>query len=717
MKDFSEQQKAGVLTTDSPVLLLAVPGGGKTTVLVTRLGYMIYCCGVKPEQILTLTYTVAATRDMAARFRQIFEKEMPAQPDPVFDSYPGASSVPEFRTINGICAKIILFYGRMIGKTAFELETDEKKLTRLTGEIYRKIHDSYATESEIKNIRTLIAYIKNMMLSDEEILELDEKSDYRISLIYQEYCRALREQKRMDYDDQMIYAETILRHSPQTLSRFQSLYPYICVDEAQDTSRIQHKIIRLLAGKKANIFMVGDEDQSIYAFRAAYPQALLDFEKDYPGGKVLLMELNYRSGGKIVTAADRFISKNIQRHKKQMRPCRTDDSAIRVIDMKGRGGQYTYLAKAAKDCRGQTAVLFRDNESALPLIDLLERQQIPYRYRNAELSFFTNRVVLDIENILRFALNPRDTDLFMQIYYKVSTYLTKQAALEACRIAEQQNLPVPDAALRSRNLSVAARKGCLALKENLNLLRRESASEAVNRIGYTMGYRSYLERAGVSDKKLYILSALARATNRADDFLNRLDELERIVGEKDHDPSCSFILSTIHSSKGLEYDTVYLMDVADGLFPETIPPAAVRKGKCRSTEERETLSVWEEERRLFYVGVTRAKNNLILFRLPEGSVFIRDLTEPGRKKAPGKAGRTAKEVINGMSMGMNPLRDRREYAHFLDQLAEGVLVSHAMFGEGVVKHLTGERVTIVFSVGEKTLDTRILFERGLLVPL
>ena len=110
MKDFSEQQKAGVLTTDSPVLLLAVPGGGKTTVLVTRLGYMIYCCGVKPEQILTLTYTVAATRDMAARFRQIFEKEMPAQPDPVFDSYPGASSVPEFRTINGICAKIILFY-------------------------------------------------------------------------------------------------------------------------------------------------------------------------------------------------------------------------------------------------------------------------------------------------------------------------------------------------------------------------------------------------------------------------------------------------------------------------------------------------------------------------------------------------------------------------------------------------------------------------------
>ena len=201
----------------------------------------------------------------------------------------------------------------------------------------------------------------------------------------------------MDYDDQMLYAYKMLRMDSRLLEHFQNLYPYICVDEAQDTSKIQHAIIALLAAKSENLFMVGDEDQSIYGFRAAYPEALLDFEKDHPGARVLLMEENFRSNAKIVSAADKFIQKNTLRHEKHMKAAREAGTDIRKISLKSRKAQYVYLMKIAQECSTETAVLYRDNECAIPLIDLLERKHIPYRMRNAELSFFTHRTVLDIQ--------------------------------------------------------------------------------------------------------------------------------------------------------------------------------------------------------------------------------------------------------------------------------------------------------------------------------
>ena len=292
----NQQQAEAVQSVQGPVLLLAVPGSGKTTVLVTRLGYMICCAGIAPEHILTLTYTVAATRDMEARFCSFFGDELGRK--------------LEFRTINGVCARVIQYYGRLIGKNSFKLVTDEKSTAGMLSAIYQKVEGGFASASDIKNIRTLITYIKNRMLTGEEIRQLDEETDIKISEIYDAYCTEMRDRGLMDYDDQMTCAYTILRKNQETLRCFQDQYPYICVDEAQDTSRIQHEIIRLLAGKREQLFMVGDEDQSIYGFRAAYPEALLTFEKEHPGARVLLMEENFRSNAKIVEAADRFIQKN-----------------------------------------------------------------------------------------------------------------------------------------------------------------------------------------------------------------------------------------------------------------------------------------------------------------------------------------------------------------------------------------------------------------------
>ena len=419
----NEQQQSAVQSVTGPVLLLAVPGSGKTTVLVTRLGYMIFCRGIAPEKILTVTYTVAATKDMSERFASRFGQDL--------------ADRLEFRTINGICARVIQYYGRKTARTAFSLLTDEKRISAILSAIYQKTERVYPTEGDLKNVRTLITYIKNRMLNEKEIEALDETSEIRISAIYKEYCKHLRENQLMDYDDQMVYAYNMLRKIPWLLEYFQDQYPYICVDEAQDTSKIQHAIIALLASRTENLFMVGDEDQSIYGFRAAYPEALLEFEQHHPGANVLLMEENFRSDANIVQAADHFIQKNTLRHEKHMRPSRPKQRELREISVANRKAQYSYLLKVAAGCTNQTAVLYRDHECALPLIDLLERNGIPYRMRNADMTFFTNRVVMDISNIIKLAADPQNTDLFLQVYYKLGTYLRKQDAHKIADISRK----------------------------------------------------------------------------------------------------------------------------------------------------------------------------------------------------------------------------------------------------------------------------------------
>lgn len=273
ISDMSTQQKQAVTTTDGAVLLLAVPGSGKTTVLITRLGYMIYCRGIAPSQILAVTYTRAATFELKKRFSESFGSE-----------YAGSL---EIRTINGLSAKITERYGSIYGaENVPRLMSREGDRKRLISDVYKDITGEFADPSAINDIGAMITYAKNMMLTDEQISELDCGGADTLK-IYKKYCSELAVRGLMDYDDQMVTALDILTKYPDIADYYQGRFRYICVDEAQDTSRIQHEIIKLLAKNSGNIFMVGDEDQSIYAFRGAYPDALTDFEKTYDNATVL----------------------------------------------------------------------------------------------------------------------------------------------------------------------------------------------------------------------------------------------------------------------------------------------------------------------------------------------------------------------------------------------------------------------------------------------
>ena len=645
----NQQQESAVQSVEGPVLLLAVPGSGKTTVLVTRLGYMIFCKGIAPERILTVTYTVAATKDMAARFARCFGAEMAER--------------LEFRTINGICARVIQYCSWKSGRTAFSLLTDEKRIAAMLSGIYQRIEHSYPTESDLQNVRTLITFIKNRMLGEEEIRALEKDAEIQLLRIYKAYNAELREHQLMDYDDQMVYAYTMLQRFPWLREHFQQQYPYICVDEAQDTSKIQHAIIALLASRTENLFMVGDEDQSIYGFRAAYPDALLEFEQHHPGARVLLMEENFRSDASIVRAADRFIQKNTLRHEKHMQPARPKQREIREIPLANRKAQYSYLLKVAEDCTAAyaadpkrraagevkeradggpatdalhadggrssspIAVLYRDHECALPLIDLLERNGVPYKMRNADIGFFTNRVVLDICNIIRLAENPLNTELFMQLYYKLGTYLRKQDAQSIADISQLEGLSVWDVALKHGGLNAYTKGKVRAIQTHMRNMLKESAGRAVYRIVEYMGYREYMERSEIKDTKLDILRILADQEDSPRHLVDRLEKLRQVLKEKSSERDCPFILSTIHASKGLEYDSVYLLDVIDGVLPAQIP-------KDLKKAEKAELEAYEEERRLFYVGITRAKDQLYVFTMKtQHSAFCDELFQRTPKKS------------------------------------------------------------------------------------
>lgn len=598
LRTMNPQQREAVTTTDGDVLLLATPGSGKTTVLVTRLGYMICTQGINPDSILTMTYTKAATKDMKERFADLFGKETAAG--------------LEFRTINGVCAKIIERYCRCFDRTAPKLVTNDGELNGLIRPLYQQVNKEYAEDSVVKDIRTTITYIKNMLLSTEEINSA-KRSVSNLPELYSRYEREMVHRGLMDYDDQMRYARSILLKYPAICDEFQDQFPYVCVDEAQDTSKIQHEIIKLLSEKHGNLFMVGDEDQSIYGFRAAYPEALLSFEKDHPGAKILFMEENYRSTPEIIHLANSFIAQNVSRREKTIRPTQDSGVPVRLLQCKDRRTQYQLLVEMARSCEGETAILFRNNDSALPLIDLFEKNGISYNYRKSDsFGFFTHRVVNDILSILHFAYEPTNAELFRRIYYTFDARISKKMATEAVVRSEQSGKPILEELIRVPEVKVNTRDAVIDLLENLPQIPEDDAETAICRIWEAMHYRRYVEQKGFDSGKAFILCMLAQDLPSVPAFFDKMENLKKTVENHTNSKRNKLVLSTIHSSKGLEYDRVYLLDILDGILPAKTE---------REVETEDEVKLYEEERRLYYVAMTRAKNELYLFRCGAASEF------------------------------------------------------------------------------------------------
>lgn len=424
------QQERAVQSVEGNVLLLAVPGSGKTTVLVDRLGYMVCERKIDPTGILAITFSKNAADEMKSRFSSIFGRNFGEKID--------------FRTINSLSLQIYEQYckdTKQRPRTLIKSRDQKNLFIQLCREFYP---NEYASDNNRIKLQNTVSYARNMMLSEEEIAKIDR--DYpKFGSMFLKYSKSLKERNMMNFDDQMIFAYQILTHETGQAALWQNRYHYICVDEAQDMSRIQHEIIRILS-RGNNLFMVGDEDQSIYKFRAAYPKALLNFRADYKNPYILHMERNYRSTPQIVEKAQSFISENKGWYEKNMTSERPDGKPVELIQVKSREAQYYYALESAKSTTTETAFLYRDNDSSIALIDLFLGAGVPFRMKKPEMNFFGTAAVRDVIAYLTLTVNDRDTNAFRQICNKGILYLKKEQIDRVVRNCRGGKLSVYDAA-------------------------------------------------------------------------------------------------------------------------------------------------------------------------------------------------------------------------------------------------------------------------------
>ena len=583
--DLHEQQVEAVNTIDGATLLLAVPGSGKTTVVICRIGNMLYTHKISPEDILTLTFSKAAANDMTERYRNIFGDKF--------------APVLNFRTIHSFCLEVVNDYVRENNKVKKEILDNPVLIIRGIG---KTLTGQFMDDEQVKNIITEISFHKNMLNPDNQIKNSEIENFAEIYRLYEEYKK---DHRLMDYDDMLYNAYYALTKNKQILKKYHDRFKYINVDEAQDTSYIQHKIIQLLAVRHNNIFMVGDEDQSIYAFRAAYPKALLDFENNYKNAKILKIEQNYRSTQSIVTAANSLIKYNKERKEKNMFCENISGTKIIFTQLNDLREQYNYLVQMINDNQDKMniAILYRNNNSSVPIIDMLDRANIPFYNRENDFFFMNHLLVKDFISLIKFALNPSDIESLEKIYYKIDAGINKQH-IEFLKKSMPAKKNAIDFLIRNHQLSKNAVKRANYCKTNLENIEKYYAADAVSRIEKQLSLEWYLSKGFSEDdlnQKLVAIKSIANKHKDIHDFLNRFTELEKLI-KSPTKTSRQVTLSTIHSSKGLEFDRVVIIDAIEGQFPA--------QDAITLFEEESQRTLLEEETRLFYVGITRAKHEL-----------------------------------------------------------------------------------------------------------
>lgn len=593
----SIEQNQAINHIDGPALVLAVPGAGKTTVLIHRTYNLITNQGVNPEKILSITFSKASAMDMKERFNTIF----PDIPSPLV----------KFSTIHAFCFSLIKEYS-FINKISYRLiEDDKNELNKYTllKAIFLKLNKEHITEERLDSLLSSIGYIKNMMITPDSFKKnnrVDIDNFVEIYNIYEDYKRR---NFLLDFDDMLTISMEILNDNPYLLKKYRDKYDYFQLDEGQDTSKIQLSIIKLLASPKNNLFIVADDDQSIYGFRGAFPKGLLEFNKEFNNGKLYFMEKNYRSTKNIVSICNKFIKTNKERYKKEIYTDNDFLEPIDIIKVKNIKDQYKIILDSLKDKDlSDCCILYRNNLSSVGLIEILERSKIPFYMRDTKLRFFNHWILTDILSFMDFASDTSNLEIYESIYYKARGYIAKKHINFAKTL--DYSIPVFDRIKEYPNLNEFYIKTLRDLKHDFKRLSKLKPFEAIEFIQKELEYDEYLKENSMkfgytydtAKTILYYLQLISKNSGDLNEFKGRLAHLKYLSLNSKNNKG-SLTLSTIHSAKGLEFDSVYMVDLVEGDFPSISSIEAIEKGN---------MELLEEERRLFYVGMTRAKKHLTL---------------------------------------------------------------------------------------------------------
>ncbi|MEA3305148.1 MAG: UvrD-helicase domain-containing protein [Patescibacteria group bacterium] len=608
LQKLNPEQRKAAQHIEGPLLIIAGAGSGKTNTITHRIAYLIQEVGIPMENILAVTFTNKAAKEMRERVESIIGHIPKAGFVPTIDE------APLITTFHSFCLRLLRAEGSALGyRDGFQLYdgADQKQLIK---QIIKEWNWKEDKMLDIKSILGQISRCKNHMIAPESFFSLYEDNEHnaKIKQIYGEYQKRLVAHNAMDFDDLLLNAVRLFKNYPDILEKYQERFQYITVDEYQDTNAVQYELMKMLAEKYENICVVGDDDQSIYGWRGADIKNILDFEKDYSYAEVIKLEQNYRSTQVILDASNAVIQRNTQRKSKKLWSDIKSGRMIQLQQCWDERDEGNKIAEAIEDIRDEHknkykdfAVLYRTNAQSRALEEAFLRHSIPYRIIGGT-KFYDRKEIKDMMAYLRLILNPEDAVALQRIINVPARKIGATAVQKIIDLAGEKQSTLFAAAQDMSQMSKPISAFVQLIETFIEKARKQKASETIEELISLTGYKKLLledDKKGDGEDRYQNLMELLSVAQKYDQvpvemslstFLEEValvSELDTLAEDQD-----SVTFMTLHSSKGLEFPCVFLSGVEQGLFP----------GEGKESEPKEL----EEERRLMYVGMTRAKRRL-----------------------------------------------------------------------------------------------------------
>ena len=612
---FNKEQQQAVAHKDGPLLVLAGPGSGKTAVITHRTQRMITEHHIAPSSILVVTFTRAAARQMRERFLQLTGEKTTQV---TFGTFHGIF-YGILRQAYGITASNIAgdeerfeILRKLIRKTSMDVDDENDLLEALNREI-----------STVKNGRIPLTHYYSQSCPDEEFRR-----------IYQEYERQLHGRRLLDFDDLMVYCWQLFNRHPDILAAWQKKFRYILIDEFQDVNQLQYDIVKLLALPENNLFIVGDDDQSIYRFRGARPEIMLNFPKDYPQARQVVLKTNYRCSGEIVKKSQILIRHNEARYEKDLSAARGKGEPVEIRSFANESEETTWLLRQIQEDVKQgcplreIAVLFRTNVGSRMTVERLMEYNVPFTMRDALPNLYEHWLTKNMIAYMHLAMGSRKREDFLAVMNRPNRYLSREAFYE-----REMSFEILYQFYEEKEWMWDRIE---KFEHDVKMMKNMAPYAAVNYIRFAIGYDEYLKEYAayrrLKVEELYdLLQEIQESAKGYRTFQEWFDYMEEYKeklkehAEKIRQEKEGVTVSTLHSVKGLEFDRVYILDVNEGSIPY----------------QKAVLDAdLEEERRMFYVGMTRARAKLHLYSVRERfgkerqpSRFLEELEDDGGPQA------------------------------------------------------------------------------------
>ena len=582
---FNEAQTQAIQHTDGPCLVLAGPGSGKTLTIVNRVKYLIEKQKVRPEEILVVTFTRFAAAEMKSRLCLVMGKrDLPVT----------------VGTFHGIYYGILKWAYRMNQENILS-ETEKYQILR--GVINKERMEIFDEEDFIQDIAAEIGKVKNNRIPLEEFVSEKCSAD-AFRNIYRNYEQHRKELKKIDFDDMLVLCYELFRARPDVLAQWQKKFRYVLIDEFQDINRIQYDVIRMLAQPENNLFVVGDDDQAIYGFRGADSELMLGFGKDFPNAKQILLGMNYRSTANIVQNSLKLIENNVERYSKKLEANREGGSCLHIQEVKDPVEEAEYVLEEIQKCKEngkkeeEIAILFRVHTDARAVVEAMVERKIPFQMKEHLPNIYEHFIAKDIMAYFRLATGARHRQDFLQIMNRPKRYLGRDSVAGAKVSFEDMRKFYCDKDWMIDRID--------QFEWDVKMLMKMAPYAAIQYIRKRIGYDDFLKEYAFThqinrsdlNEVLAEIEEAAKAFSSVEEWFAHVEEYTETLKVKEKErnrPRPGVRLMTIHASKGLEFKQVFLIAANEGRIPYQ---------KAKTDKEI------EEERRLFYVAMTRAKDFL-----------------------------------------------------------------------------------------------------------